>query len=520
MRPTVCSIGLTALAALFGLPGTSLAAAVPESLETFPHGEQVGFLAFSPDGTLLASGGGGGSAKVCLWHLGERELAGELDAHRAGITGMAFTADGKQLITSAWDSQVIVWDVNTAQELRRFEGHEEAVTSLALSPDGKLLATGSIDCQVRVFDFGTGKELRRFTLQKRDRREEVVTVAFSPDGSRVAALQGPRRVRFWEVGTGKEVRSLQDDSPANEEEPQRRAVARFLQELTRHSRYRGTYAIGAGDYERTRLAGQGVYVRRFGGYPLRAFDHFSPDGHTIAYVVGQYLMLLETASGRDRYESRALEAVTAVAFAPDGRQLAWAEGKGNVHIGSLAQLAGATESSEKLDARNREACWADLGAEAPRAYRSSWLLSAAAGQAVPLLSDKVLGQPKVDPKRLEQLIADLDGANFLARQKATEELGILGAPALAAVRAALAGKPSLEFTRRAERLLNVLEESIRADAVRSIRAVEVLARIGTADARRVLEQIARAPLPAGPAAQEAAVQALRRLELTSQRDKR
>jgi len=496
--------------------GTILASAVPEPLQTFTHGEQVGFLAFSPDGTLLASGGGGGSAKVCLWHLGEGEPAGELDAHRAGITGLLFSVDGKQLVTSAWDCQVIVWDVNAARELRRFDGHDEAVTSLALSPDGKLLATGSIDCQVRVFDFGSGKERHRFTLKKRDRREEVVTVAFSPDSKRVAALQGPRHVRFWDLGTGKEVRGLRDDSPDYDEEPQRRAADRFLRELTQHSRYRGTYAIGACDYERCRLAGQGVYVRQFGGYPLRAFDHFSPDGHTMAYVVGNHLMLLETASGRDRYEWRSLDPVSAVALAPDGRHLAWAEGKGEVQIGSLAQLAGATGPRERPDARH----WADLGGEAPGAYRSSWQLSAAGAEAVPFLRGKLLDLDKVDPKRLEQLLVDLDGASFQVRQKASEQLVTLGAPALAAVRKALATKPSLEFTRRAERLVDVLEESIRADVLRHVRAVEVLARIGTADARKVLAQVARDPSPAGPAAQEAAAEALRRLETAGKRDQR
>jgi hypothetical protein len=262
-----------------------------------------------------------------------------------------------------------------------------------------------------------------------------------------------------------------------------------------------------------------VQVRQFGGYPLRAFDHFSPDGHTIAYVVGHYLMLLETASGRDRYEWRSLEAVTAVAFAADGRQLAWAEGKGEVYTASLAQLAEATDPPEKLDARLHQEYWADLGGAAPRAYRTSWRLSAAGGEAVPFLRDQLLGQGKVDPKRLQQLLADLDSTTFQVRQKATDQLGTLGAPALAAVRKALAGKPSLEFTRRAERLVDVLEESIHADVIRNVRAVEVLARIGTADARQALKQIARDPLPAGPAAQEAAAQALRRLQDAGQRDK-
>lgn len=507
------TVGLAVLAALLGFAPAR--AAVPEPLQTFAHGEQVGFLAFSPDGKLLVSGGGGGSAKVCLWDIAEGELAGRLNAHRAGITGLVFTPDGKHLVSSAWDCQVIVWDVNTARELRRFEGHDEGVTSLAMSPDGKLLATGSIDCRVRIFDFNTGKENPHFTLQKRDKREEVVSVAFSPDGATVAALQGARLVRLWDVAAAKEVNRPRDSRRRQDAEQERRAVHRFLQEVTEHSRYRGTYAIGAGDYQRTQLAPQGLQLRQFGGYPLRAFDHFSPDGHTIAYVVGQYLMLLEAATGQDRYEARRFEFVTAVAFAPDGRHLAWAEGtQGKVHIGSLAQLAGATDRPEKLDARRREACWTDLAADAPRAYRAGWLLSAAPAEAVPCLRDKVLTQPRIDPKHLDQLLADLDGTNFQSRQKAAEALEKLGTPALVAIRKALAEKPSLEFTRRAERLVDVLEGNIRADAVRCIRAVEVLARIDTTEARQTLEEMARGPLRAGAAAEEAAAGALQWLKRT------
>jgi hypothetical protein len=125
------------------------------------------------------------------------------------------------------------------------------------------------------------------------------------------------------------------------------------------------------------------------------------------------------------------------------------------------------------------------------------------------LRDKVLATPQVDPKRLERLVADLDAPAFLARQKAADELAALGMPALRAIKAVLAGKPSLELTRRAEQLAEILEAKLRGETVQRVRAVQTLERIGTVEARAVLEQLARGGLALE---QEAAVHALRRLK--------
>jgi len=94
---------------------------------------------------------------------------------------------------------------------------------------------------------------------------------------------------------------------------------------------------------------------------------------------------------------------------------------------------------------------------------------------------------------LARLLAALDGSNFAARQSAQKELEKLGEPAAPACRKALAGKPSLDFRRRLEALLERQAREARhpsPERLRDLRAVEVLERMGTPEAQRVLRIVA------------------------------
>src|SRR5262249_32705397 len=83
----------------------------------------------------------------------------------------------------------------------RFQ-HGRLVSSVAFSRDGKTLLSGSYDGTVRLWDRDTGKELRRFAGLL---PYGVVRLAFSRDGKTAAALAGDSRIRFWEVATGKQL---------------------------------------------------------------------------------------------------------------------------------------------------------------------------------------------------------------------------------------------------------------------------------------------------------------------------
>jgi WD40 repeat protein len=94
-----------------------------------------------------------------------------------------------------------LWDVATGREVRRFIGHTDEVVCVAFSPDGRFVVTGSKDDTTRLWETATGRELRRFL------HAPAGTVAFSPDG-RFVLTTGFGKVRLWDAASGNEVWSV------------------------------------------------------------------------------------------------------------------------------------------------------------------------------------------------------------------------------------------------------------------------------------------------------------------------
>jgi hypothetical protein len=118
------------------------------------------------------------------------------------------------------------------------------------------------------------------------------------------------------------------------------------------------------------------------------------------------------------------------------------------------------------------------------------LLTAPEG-ALALLDRHLKPVPAVEPQRLERLLAALDHPRFAPRRKALQELEALGALARPALERTLAARPSLEVRRRAEQLLQRLDEqSLTTEEIRQDRAIEVLERLATPAARQLLQRLA------------------------------
>ena len=99
---------------------------------------------------------------------------------------------------------------------------------------------------------------------------------------------------------------------------------------------------------------------------------------------------------------------------------------------------------------------------------------------------------QVEQQRVNRLIDDLDSARFAVRAKASDELGKLGSLAGPALRKALAARPPLEARQRLEQLLNKLDGPITSpETLQMLRALEVLERIGTPEARQILLSLAK-----------------------------
>jgi WD40 repeat protein len=158
------------------------------------HTRAVNQVAFSPDGTRIASAGGDGDATVKLWDSQTGELVRTLSGHKWGVYNLAFSRDGDRLASAGHDHTAVVWDVRTGDALRTFGGLEIHVGGVAFSPDGKRLATADGDA-VRVWEVETGGEA--LTLQRP--HDGAHCVAFSPDGKRLATAGGDNTVKVWKM---------------------------------------------------------------------------------------------------------------------------------------------------------------------------------------------------------------------------------------------------------------------------------------------------------------------------------
>ena len=83
-----------------------------------------------------------------------------MKGHKDCVKSVAFSPDGKQIVSGSRDQTVRVWDASTGNNLKVLESHTDSVTSVAFSPNGKQIVSGSYDKSVRVWDASTGNELK------------------------------------------------------------------------------------------------------------------------------------------------------------------------------------------------------------------------------------------------------------------------------------------------------------------------------------------------------------------------
>lgn len=118
------------------------------------HTDSVDSVAFSPDGRTLVSGSS--DTTVRMWYAATRQPLGQpLTAHTGAVNAVAFSADGKLLVSGSSDGSVQLWDAATRQPLGQpLTGHTGDGTTVAFSPDDRTLASGSSDGTVQLWDVG------------------------------------------------------------------------------------------------------------------------------------------------------------------------------------------------------------------------------------------------------------------------------------------------------------------------------------------------------------------------------
>jgi RNA polymerase sigma factor (sigma-70 family) len=317
------------------------AKAEPQATEKMPPAKQAEGRAMDRHGDPLPPG--------ALVRMGTLRLR-----HKEGGTCVAFTPDGRQLITAADDGSVRVWDLAGGKELLTIRAAEHRVSALAISPDGKVLATADGKA-VRLWDAKSGREFRKIPCEQ-DHQTQGPLV-FSSDGTTLAAVARDGSIRLYQTATGEERLSL-------------KAQARGVRCLAFTADGKGLVSISGDTAEPLRVwdlsSGQltrEVRIKSPKTIRIRPLA-LSPDGRTLAVedatlervknpgggmaVFTLYrLCLWDVAGGRERLRTDGeLNVLWAAAFSADGKSVVTA-GMGNhvrVWDATTGQLRVALES--------------------------------------------------------------------------------------------------------------------------------------------------------------------------------
>jgi WD40 repeat protein len=158
-----------------------------------PQPSWVTALAFSPDGSLLATGDDDGT--VHIYHTDGRSAGYPLHGHENAVSALAFSADGKRLASAGEDKAICLWDVAEGVLLGTLIGHTDRIPALAWHPRGDRLFSAGWDTTARVWDTTTCEPI----ILLNSHTGQVTTLALSADGTLLACADSAHALHLWRV---------------------------------------------------------------------------------------------------------------------------------------------------------------------------------------------------------------------------------------------------------------------------------------------------------------------------------
>jgi WD40 repeat protein len=206
----------------------------------------------SPNDRLVANGGSDG--KILVWQIETGQNLLNIKAHNGYVVGLAFTSDGKKLISASvdthikiWDLEsgiclhswqslapiykialskndrilacsgkngdVLLWDITTYELIKRFIGHTDNILDVSFHPQGKLLVSSSFDSTIKLWDLETGECIRTLT----GHTQLIWSVAFNTLGTQLVSSSFDSTIKLWDVETGHCLKTMQAHSRATVE---------------------------------------------------------------------------------------------------------------------------------------------------------------------------------------------------------------------------------------------------------------------------------------------------------------
>jgi WD40 repeat protein len=335
--------------------------AAPEfpAIELGGHaGSRVYCLAFSPDGTTLATGSLDRTVK--LWDIPAGRERSALHDDSGAILSLAFSPDGQTIAWTTSDAAgaIALWDVKAQRLQKTLRGHAGRVQAIAFSPDGQTLASGGADGTMKLWNSASGRE--RATLK--GHKGSILAVAYSPDGKTIASGSGAadRSVILWDIVEGRPRLTLEGQkspvmSLAFSPDGQTLASAGSQQFVVEGNRR----TFGPGEVLLWDVVAGRLKSSLKGHDGLISSVAFAPNGKTLASggqdTPAGRLILWDVAAGKERARMSVrprgvrvpADRVCAVAFSPDGRWVATGASDGGVVLWDVRRLRLAQPGTPK-----------------------------------------------------------------------------------------------------------------------------------------------------------------------------
>ena len=278
------------------------------------HEDNVEVVSFSPDGTLLASGGHDGTVK--LWDVSSKSNVATLTAHADWVNSMSFSPDGTLLASATWD-EVKLWDVSSKSNVATLTA---TAFSMSFSPDGMLLASAAPE-GVKLWDVSSKSNVATLTTAR------GFSVSFSPDGTLLASGGDDGTVKLWDVSSKSNVATLTAHAGGV-------ASVSFSPD--------GTLLASGGDDGTVKLwdVSSKSNVATLTAHADWVFSvSFSPDGTLLASASGDGTVKLWDVSSKSNVATLTAHAggVASVSFSPDGTLLASGGDDGTVKLWDVSK---------------------------------------------------------------------------------------------------------------------------------------------------------------------------------------
>ena len=171
-------------------------------------------MAVSPNDSHVATGAGFADRDIRIWNAETGDLVAELVGHKAWISSLLFSADGKSLVSASADQTARIWDIETKGTLKVFPGHHSEIWSATLTNDEATLITGTKEGKVRSWQVDSALQKRTYLLRRVGVDREAL--AFDPRGKFIMVIDIDRRVVLLDPQTLDVFRTLDGLGSDNE----------------------------------------------------------------------------------------------------------------------------------------------------------------------------------------------------------------------------------------------------------------------------------------------------------------